>query len=170
MTRVNTAGKAWIFGDDVDTDVLAPGLYMKGSLEDLARHCLEAIDPDFAANVEEGDTVVAGANFGVGSSREQAAQVLRYLGIRALVAKSFGGIFFRNASNFGLVAVTCADTDRVQPGDEITVDAGAGVINNITRNQIYNCDPLPSQLLEMIADGGLVSHLEKKLTQTKGAE
>ncbi len=170
MTLENTAGKAWVFGDDVDTDVLAPGLYMKGSLEDMARYCLEAVDPDFAANVGEGDTVVAGANFGIGSSREQAAQVLRHLGVRALVAKSFGGIFFRNALNFGLVAVTCADADRIRPGDEIAVDAAAGAISNITRNQTYACDSLPPHLLAMIGDGGLVPHLEKRLARTKGAE
>jgi len=168
MTMEKTAGKAWVFGDDIDTDVLAPGLYMKGSLDDMASHCLEAIDPEFAGNVGEGDTVVAGANFGIGSSREQAAQVLRHLGVRALVARSFGGIFYRNALNFGLVAVTCADAGRVRPGDRIEVDPGEGAIANITRNEAYACDALPAQLLAMVADGGLVPHLEKKLAETSG--
>jgi 3-isopropylmalate/(R)-2-methylmalate dehydratase small subunit len=103
----NKGGKAWIFGYDIDTDVLAPGLYMKGSFEELASHCLEAIDPDFASNVAPGDVVVAGKNFGVGSSREQAAEALKYLGVSILLAKSFAGIFFRNALNFGMIALTC---------------------------------------------------------------
>lgn len=87
-------GKVWVFGDDIDTDVLAPGLYMKGSLALLASHCLESVDPDFASSVAKSDILIAGKNFGIGSSREQAAQVLKHLGIEAILAKSFGGIFF----------------------------------------------------------------------------
>ena len=102
------SGRAWILGDDIDTDVLAPGLYMKGPIAEMARHCLESVEPDFAAQVAEGDIIVAGANFGIGSSREQAAEVLTLLGVKAVVAKSFGGIFYRNALNFGLLAVTSA--------------------------------------------------------------
>jgi len=164
MMTLNTGGKAWVFGDDVDTDVLAPGIYMKGPFEELARHCLESINPDFASDVAQGDVIVAGANFGIGSSREQAAQALKHLGVSTLVAKSFGGIFFRNALNFGMVAVVSADVDRIAPGDKITVDAAAGRIHNITQDETYACDALPPQLLAMVQDGGLVSHLEKKLT------
>lgn len=166
MTIDNTAGKAWVFGDDVDTDVLAPGLYMKGSFEELASHCLEAIDPEFAANVSQGDVIVAGENFGIGSSREQAAQALKFLGVSTLVAKSIGGIFFRNALNFGMTTVTSAEVDRVAPGDRITVDAAAGTIHNFTKDETYACDILPPQLLVMVQDGGLVPHLEKKLAQS----
>lgn len=128
MTTEKTAGKVWVFGDDIDTDALAPGLYMKGPLEELASHCLKAIDPNFAATVQHGDVVVAGVNFGIGSSREQAVEALKYLGVRTLVAKSFGGIFFRNALNFGMIAVVSADVDRISPGDRITVDAASGSI------------------------------------------
>ena len=109
-------GCAWVFGDDVDTDALAPGLYMKGSIEELAGHCLETVDPDFAMQVRSGDVVVAGRNFGMGSSREQAAQVLKQLGVAAVVARSFGGIFYRNALNMGLVAVTSTAVDRLRSG------------------------------------------------------
>jgi 3-isopropylmalate/(R)-2-methylmalate dehydratase small subunit len=167
MTMENKGGKVWLFGDDIDTDVLAPGLYMKGPFEELAAHCLEAVNPDFAANVAEGDVIVAGQNFGIGSSREQAAQALKYLGVSILVAKSIGGIFFRNALNFGMTALTSPDVDRISPGDRITVDAAAGIIANLTQNETYVCDALPPQLLAMVQDGGLVPHLENKLAQSQ---
>lgn len=166
MTGSTGAGKAWVFGDDVDTDVLAPGLHMKGPIEELARHCLEAVDPGFALNVASGDVVAAGENFGIGSSREQAAQALKHLGVGAIIARSFGGIFFRNALNFGLVAVVSADAGRIRPGDIVHVDAVAGSIVNKTRNETYTCDALPPQLLDMVRDGGLVPHLERKLAQS----
>jgi 3-isopropylmalate/(R)-2-methylmalate dehydratase small subunit len=167
MTTEKTAGKVWVFGDDIDTDALAPGLYMKGPLEELASHCLKAIYPNFAATVQHGDVVVAGVNFGIGSSREQAVEALKYLGVRTLVAKSFGGIFFRNALNFGMVAVVSADVDRISPGDRITVDAASGTIENLSKNETYTCEFLPPQLLAMVRDGGLVEHLEKKRAQAQ---
>jgi len=156
-------GKIWMFGDNIDTDVLAPGLYMKGPMEELARHCLEAVNPEFAANVRPGDVIVAGNNFGIGSSREQAVQALKLLGIRTLIAKSFAGIFFRNALNFGVVALTCKDANKISSGDQISTDPATGTILNHTTGETYTCDPLPDQLLAMVADGGLVEHLEKKL-------
>ena len=162
----NKGGKAWIFGDDIDTDVLAPGLYMKGSLKELASHCLEAIDPDFASNVAPGDVIVAGKNFGIGSSREQAAEALKYLGVSTLLARSFAGIFFRNALNFGMIALTSAEIDRIRPGDRIVVDAAAGSIHNLTQDETYVCNILPQPLLAMVHDGGLVPHLKKKLAHS----
>ena len=120
--RRETGGRAWVFGDDIDTDLLAPGAYMKGPVKELARHCLEAVDPTFAAGVAAGDVVVGGVNFGVGSSREQAAQALRCLGVGAVVARSFGGIFYRNALNLGLLAVVCAEAGQLRAGDRLTVD------------------------------------------------
>ena len=105
--------------DDVNTDVLAPGAYIKGPLEELAKHCLESIDPGFAPGARPGDVVVGGENFGMGSSREQAAIALKMLGVSAVLAKSFAGIFYRNAFNLGLPAVVCADTDRINAGDEL---------------------------------------------------
>ena len=160
--------KAWVFEDDINTDILAPGIYMRSSLEELSRHCLEAIDPEFATNVSKGDILVAGRNLGIGSSREQAVEVLKYLGIRALVAKSFGGIFFRNALNFGLLAVTCSKAGKIRPGDHLELDVITGKIDNLTQKQTYDCDSLPQQLLSMVADGGLVAHLEK--TRAKNSE
>ena len=116
------SGRAWVFGDNVDTDVLAPGIYMKSPLSELAQHCLESVDPDFARNVAPGDIVVAGENFGMGSSREQAAQALIELGVAALVAKSFARIFYRNAINLGLPALVCPEADRIKAGDGLTLD------------------------------------------------
>lgn len=154
-------GKAWVFGDDIDTDALAPGHYMKGSLEEMASHCLETVAPEFASEVSPGDVLVAGVNFGIGSSREQAVQVLVHLGIVALVAKSYGGIFFRNALNFGLVAVVSADVERIRPGDEISIDTSTGELINKSRDEIFHFEKLPAKLLAMIEDGGLVPHLKK---------
>ena len=162
-------GTAWVFGDEVNTDILAPGQYMSGSLQDLAGHCLESIDPDFAANVRPGDIVVAGENFGIGSSREQAADVLRTLGVRAVIAQSFGGIFFRNAYNLGLYAIVCAEMAQIQPGDTLVVDAAAGEITARNRKLALTCDPVPDFLLEMANRGGLIASLEARLS-AKGGE
>ncbi|MDH5353895.1 MAG: 3-isopropylmalate dehydratase [Gammaproteobacteria bacterium] len=158
-------GKVWVFGDDIDTDVLAPGLYMKGSLELLASHCLESVDSDFASSVAEGEIVIAGENFGIGSSREQAAQVLKHLGIKAIIAKSFGGIFFRNALNYGLVALTSDELGQIKPGDRVSIKAATGELIHIDENTQLNCDLLPPGLLNMVEAGGLVPHLQQILSQ-----
>jgi 3-isopropylmalate/(R)-2-methylmalate dehydratase small subunit len=162
MTAQN-AGQAFVFGDNVDTDVLAPGLYMKKPIEEMARHTLEALDPSFAATVRRGDIVVGGDNFGMGSSREQAVMTLRTLGVAAVIAKSFAGLFFRNALNLGLPALSCADAARIRAGDRLTVAPEEGRVENLTRNESYACEPIPPHLVEMIRDGGLLPHLEKKL-------
>ena len=160
-------GRAFTFGDNVDTDILAPGVYMKDPIEVIASHCLESLDPGFARSVRPGDILVAGAGLGIGSSREQAAEALKYLGVGALIAKSYGGIFYRNALNFGLPALVCADTDKVQSGDVLRVDPATGRIENISRSETYSADPLPQFLLDMIASGGLVAHLEKRFNAQK---
>jgi 3-isopropylmalate/(R)-2-methylmalate dehydratase small subunit len=154
---------AWVFGDEIDTDMLAPGQYMKGPIEEMAKHCLEALDPSFASTVKQGDVVVAGEFFGMGSSREQAAEALLHLGVRAVIAKSFGRIFYRNALNLGLPAVACANVDRIRAGDALRIDVGAGRIENRSRNESYDCEKIPSELLDMIEAGGLIPHLEKRL-------
>jgi len=160
-------GRAWVFGDDVDTDALAPGRYMKYGVEEIAKHCLEAIDPAFAASVRPGDVVVGGRNFGLGSSREQAAAALRYLGVAALVAESFAGLFYRNALNLGLPALACAEAKRIRPGDELRVDPEAGRIENRTTGETLACEPVPDHLMAMVRDGGLLPHLEKKLARQR---
>jgi len=170
MVKGPGGGRAWVFGDDIDTDVLAPGAYMKGPVEELARHCLESVDPAFAADVCNGDVVVGGRNFGMGSSREQAAQALKILGVEAVVAKSFAGIFYRNALNLGLVAVVCPAIGNVKPNDILSVDARAGCIENHTQSERYDCEPLPDHLMSMIEDGGLIAHLELRLAARRKTE
>ena len=157
-------GRAWKFGDDINTDTIAPGLYMKSPIEELATHCLEAVDESFASNVSPGDIVVAGRNFGAGSSREQAAQILALLGVGAVVAKSFGGIFYRNAFNLGLMAVVSPDTDRICRGDDLELDPESGRLRDLTTGEDLRCETVPPHLVAIVRDGGLVPHLERTLT------
>jgi len=167
MSQSAAPGRAFVFGDNVDTDVLAPGLYMKKSIEVIAEHCLEALDPKFATTVRPGDVVVGGENFGMGSSREQAAQALRQLGVTVILAKSFAGLFFRNCINLGVAPVECADTGRIKPGDLLVVDPIAGTIKNKTQNTSYRGVGIPAHLVEMVRDGGLIPHLEKRAKSGK---
>jgi len=162
-------GRAFVLGDSINTDALAPGIYMKHPIATIASHCLESVDPTFASTVRPGDVVVAGKGFGIGSSREQAAEALKHLGVAAVLARSFGGIFYRNALNLGLPALTCDAVDRIGAGDLIRVDAATGTIDNKTRGTSLSAAPLPPFLLAMIADGGLVPHLEKRFADRRAA-
>jgi 3-isopropylmalate/(R)-2-methylmalate dehydratase small subunit len=155
--------KAWLFGDNLDTDALAPGRYMKFGIEEIARHCLEGVDPSFAPNVQRGDVLVAGKNLGAGSSREQAPEALKHLGVAALVAESYAGLFYRNAINLGLPAVVCPQAQRIRKGDELTIDFEAGILTNVTRGERLACEPIPAFLMRIVRDGGLLPHLEKRL-------
>ncbi|SRR5579871_1525722 len=155
--------RAWTFGDNIDTDVLAPGAYMKYGIEEIARHCMEAVRPEFAARVCPGDVVIGGRNFGMGSSREQAPQALKQLGVAAVIAPSFGGIFYRNALNLGLVALECAEAARVADGAEVDIDALAGKLVDRSSGATLSCTPLPAHLLEMVKAGGLMPFLAAKL-------
>lgn len=155
-------GRAFVFGDNIDTDLLAPGAFMKASPADLARQCLRAIAPDFATQVRLGDFLVAGENFGMGSSREQAAQSLVVLGVQAVIARSFARIFFRNAFNLGLPAIRFAEIDRIAESDVIVLDLAGGRLRNITRDWTAPIAPIPTHLREMIAGGGLLPALKKK--------
>ena len=157
------SGCAWVLGDNVDTDALAPGKYMKFGIEEIAKHCLEAVDPGFAAGVQLGDVVVGGRNFGAGSSREQAPQALKALGVAALVAESFAGLFYRNSLNLGLPALACRDAKRIRAGDRLRVHPEAGRIENETTGETLACEPIPPHLMQMVRDGGLLPHLEKRL-------
>jgi len=157
------AGRVWRFGDDLTTDVLAPGRYMKFGIEEIAKHCLESVEPRFAKEVQPGDVLVAGRNCGAGSSREQAPQALKHLGVAALIAESFAGLFYRNAFNLGLPAVVCAEAKRIRAEDRLRVDAEAGRIANLTTGETIACEPVPAHLMALIRDGGLLGHLEKRL-------
>ena len=155
--------KAWVFGDNVDTDAMAPGRYMKAGISEIAKHCMESLSPSFASSVQKGDVVIGGRNFGMGSSREQAPEALRHLGVAALVAQSFAGLFYRNALNLGLPAVVCLDAKRIRPGDELSIDFEKGRITNKTSGDVLDCEPIPAHLMQMVRDGGLLPHLEKRL-------
>lgn len=155
-------GRIFLFGDDIDTDQLAPGQYMKGGIAEIAAHCLEAVRPDFAHTVQPGDIVVAGRNFGLGSSREQAAEALRQLGVTGVVALSFAGIFYRNAINLGLPVLVAPQLSGVEDGDAATLDLDAGELRLTDKNRALPLEPLPDNLRRMLADGGLVPHLKKR--------
>lgn len=155
-------GKAWKFGDDISTDHIAPGrlFHLRTNLPELAKHVLEDADPAFASKMSAGDFVVAGNNFGLGSSREHAPQVLNIAGVNAVLAKSFARIFFRNAINIGLLAITC-DTDRINQGDELELNLSQGVIKNLTQGTEIEMAPLPDVMIKILNDGGLAKHIEK---------
>ena len=157
--------KAWVFGDNLDTDAIAPGRYMKFGIEEIARHCLEGVDPRFAADVQPGDALVAGRNLGAGSSREQAPEALKHRGVAVLIAESFAGLFYRNAINLGLPAIICAQAKRIRPADELAVDFAGGRIRNLTTGEALACEPIPPFLMALIRDGGLLPHLEKRLAR-----
>lgn len=158
--------RVWRLPADVDTDQLAPGHAMKHGLDVIARHCLEGVRPAFAAGVRRGDVVVAGPNFGIGSSREQAASVLVHLGVAAVIAPSYSGLYLRNAFNVGLLLLTCRDAGRIADGEALTFDARAG---RITRagGEVLACDPIPGFLLDMIDAGGLLPQLKARFATAK---
>ena len=162
---MTASGRAWVFGDNIDTDILAPGKYMHVALSELASHCLEAVRPEFASSVQAGDVLIAGRNFGIGSSREQAAEALRHLGIEAVLAISFGGIFYRNALNLGLPVFRSDKLDNIADGEEVSMNVDAAALTRVTSGETIALEPLPDFLLDMLHDGGLVPHLEKKLKQ-----
>jgi 3-isopropylmalate/(R)-2-methylmalate dehydratase small subunit len=153
-------GRAWVFGDDVNTDLMAPGLYFKSPLAEMARHCLETLDPDFAREVRPGDIVVAGRSFGAGSAREQAVMALTHLGVGAVLAVSFGRIFYRNALNFGLPALAFPEAGTVLPGDRLRVDPVAGRIENVRSGEVHTVPGIPAHLMTMVEAGGLMPWLK----------
>jgi 3-isopropylmalate/(R)-2-methylmalate dehydratase small subunit len=159
-------GNAWLYGDRIDTDLLAPGYAMKKGPAELARHTLEAVDPAFATSVQPGDMVVAGADFGIGSSREQAAISLKTLGVSAVIATSFARIFYRNAINIGLPAISFDPEGRISAGDRLRLDLAAGRLHNLTTSASFAVTPIPPHLMAMIEAGGLMAHLKQRFAST----
>ena len=155
-------GTIWRFGDGISTDHITPGRYyhLRGDLPALAEHTLEDADPAFAEQAEPGDIIVAGKNFGQGSSREHAALVLKERGIPAVLAPSFARIFFRNAVNVGVIPITC-DTEGFEAGDEIEIDLEKGRVTNLTQGFARSFSPLPPIMNAILEDGGLVPHVLK---------
>lgn len=155
-------GKAFKFGDGISTDHIAPGrlFHLRSNLEEFSKHVLEDADPDFAKNMKKGDFVVAGNNFGLGSSREHAPQIIKIAGVGAVIAKSFARIFYRNAINIGLLLIEC-DTDKIDAGDELELDVQNGVLKDITKNIEIKIMPLPDVMIKLLNDGGLIEHIKK---------
>jgi 3-isopropylmalate/(R)-2-methylmalate dehydratase small subunit len=155
-------GLAHKFGNDISTDLIAPGRYfhLRSNLPELAKHVLEDADPDFASKVASGDFVVAGNNFGLGSSREHAPVIIKMAGTAAVLAKSFARIFFRNAVNVGLPVLIC-DTDKIDQGDALEVDLAAGVIKNMTSGIELTFSEIPEAMLKILDEGGLVPYIKK---------
>lgn len=158
--------RVWRLGADVDTDALAPGHAMKHGMDIIARHCLEQLRPDFAAGVRAGDVLVAGPNFGIGSSREQAASVLVALGVAAVIAPSYSGLYFRNAFNVGLLLFTCPQAGVLQEGELIAFDARIGCITR-ANGEPLSAEPIPDFLLTMAGAGGLLAQLQQSLISRK---
>lgn len=151
----------WHLGADVDTDALAPGAYMQHGIEVVAEHCLETLLPDFARDVQRGDVIVAGPNFGIGSSREQAAQALVFLGVEAVIAPSYSGLFFRNAFNVGLLLLTCSDIELLQNEKLLAIDIQRLQLI-LTDKSTLSCEPIPDFLLKMAQAGGLLAMLRQR--------
>jgi len=153
--------RTWKLPADVDTDQLAPGHAMKHGLEVIARHCLERVRPEFASQVKRGDAIVAGPNFGIGSSREQAASVLVHLGVAAVIAPSYSGLFHRNAFNVGLLLLTCPEADHIEDAEAITFDARAGQVQRAD-GDLLACKPISALLLDLVEAGGLLNQLKRQ--------
>ncbi len=155
-------GRVFKFGDSISTDHITPGrlAYLRSNLPELAKHVLEDADPTFASRVKAGDFIVAGGNFGLGSSREHAPLIIKMAGVSAILAKSVARIFFRNAINLGLPMLVC-DTDKISDGDELEIDLAAGTVRDITSNNQFTFGRIPEVMLRILDEGGLIPYIQK---------
>lgn len=159
---MNAKGRVHKFGDNVDTDVIIPARYLNRSDEEwLAQHCMEDIDASFASNVQKGDIMVAGANFGCGSSREHAPIAIKASGISCVIASTFARIFYRNAINIGLAILECDEASReINDGGEVEIDFNTGIINDVTTGKSYQSQPFPEFIQKIITNGGLMKSID----------
>jgi len=165
-----TRGRVWKFGDNINTDIVYPGRYLKSFLppEEMAKHAMEGAGPDFSKNVQPGDIIVAGRNFGCGSSREEAVTSLKATRIGGIVAESFARIFFRNAVNVGLPVLECKGiTQRVKGGDILEVEFKTGLIKNVSTGEEIKTLPLPDFMMMILDKGGLIPYTKEKLSLMK---
>lgn len=156
-------GRAFLFGDDIDTDAIIPARYLSTSdPEELKKHCMEDADPRFPSKISKGDIIVAGKNFGCGSSREHAPIAIKASGVSCVIASSFARIFFRNSFNMGLPIFESDEaSSEIKEGDVVEVDASSGIIKDATTGKQYQAKPIPPFMQELIADGGLIEHIMK---------
>lgn len=160
----NFNGKAFVFGDNIDTDLIIAARYLNTSNPvELAKHAMEDADPEFVNKISKGDIIVAGENFGCGSSREHAPVAIKYAGISAVVAKSFARIFYRNAFNTGLVILEVKEADKISEGDELKIDLAAGTVQNITKNETYAFNAIPPFMMELLNAGGLMEYAAEEI-------
>lgn len=164
------SGNAWKYGDNVDTDVIIPARYLNVSdPQELAEYCMEDIDRSFAANVQPGDIIVAGSNFGSGSSREHAPIAIKAAGVSCVVAAGFARIFYRNAFNIGLPILECPEAVAgTNGGDVLDVEPDKGLVHNLTSGETYKAQPIPAFMLDVIRAGGLVPYTRTRLTAGEG--
>ena len=155
-------GRVWKFGDDVSTDLIVPGRYyhLRSNLPELAKHVMEDADPEFYSKMKEGDIIVAGKNFGLGSSREHAPIVIKMSGVSAVIAESFARIFYRNAINVGLPVISC-NTDQFDEGDKLEIDLQKGEIRNITKDKVIKIPQLPKLMKAILDEGGLIPFIKR---------
>ena len=160
---MNAKGRAHKYGDNVDTDVIIPARHLNTQdHKELASHCMEDIDAEFVNKVKDGDIMVAGNNFGCGSSREHAPVAIKASGISCVIAATFARIFYRNSINIGLPILECPEASAaIEDGDEVEIDFDSGVITNVTKNETYQAMPFPDFIKEIMADGGLMNNLRK---------
>lgn len=156
--------KVWKFGDNIDTDIIIAARYLNTSdPKILATHIMEDKDKDFSKKVKNGDIIVAGENFGCGSSREHAPIALKAAGIGAVIAKSFARIFYRNSFNTGLLILECKESDKIYENDELKIDVNNGVITNLTKNEKYKFEPIPEFMQELLKSGGLINYAKENI-------
>ncbi|KKM10115.1 3-isopropylmalate dehydratase [Clostridiales bacterium PH28_bin88] len=160
-------GRVWKFGDNINTDVIAPGKYLKLSNQEMAQHVMEGIDPELPRKIKPGDIIVGGDNFGCGSSRETAPAAIKYAGVGAVVARFFARIFFRNAINLGLPVLECPQAHKIHQGDELEIELETGLIKNLTQGTQYQATRLPLHIMEIVTSGGLVPYLEQEIKKTR---
>ena len=163
MEKKLICGKVHKFGDNINTDFINPAQYIELSMEEMTAHAMEGANPDFSKKVKPGDIIVAGKNFGSGSSRETAPLVIKNSGISVVIAEFFARIFYRNCINIGLKILICEQASEIGDGDELEVDASNGVIHDLTTGKEYKCTALPDHILRLVEDGGLIAHLEKTI-------
>ncbi len=157
-------GRVFKFGDNIDTDLIIPARYLdRTDPKELGAHCMEGVDPEFPKKVKEGDIIVAGYNFGCGSSREHAPIAIKGCGVACVIAKSFARIFFRNAINTGLPILESRDAHEIDDGDEVEVDLEKGEIRDITKGKIFRASPFPDFMLEIMKAGGLTEYTKRRL-------
>ena len=156
--------KVWKFGDNIDTDIIIAARYLNTSdPKILATHIMEDNDKDFSKKVKNGDIIVAGENFGCGSSREHAPIALKTAGIGAIIAKSFARIFYRNSFNTGLLILECKESDKIDENNELQIDINSGVITNLTKNEKYKFEPIPEFMQELLKSGGLINYAKENI-------